>query len=77
MYKDLRQYNHLMAIAKQDDKYDDTHPEKLLTSLGMSLDDEEILTTTLANRLKTKIAKRHHIDFSQVDSICSQQYCLL
>lgn len=33
----------------------------------MSLDDEEILTTTLANRLKTKIAKRHHIDFSQVD----------
>ena len=67
MYKDLRQYNHLMAIAKQDDEYDDTHPEKLLTSLGMSLDDEEILTTTLANRLKTKIAKRHHIDFSQVD----------
>lgn len=41
--------------------------KKLLTSLGMSLDDEEILTTTLANRLKTKIAKRHHIDFSQVD----------
>lgn len=67
MYKDLRQYNHLMAIAKQDDKYDEKHPEKLLSSLGMSLDDEEKLTTTLANELKTKIAHRHHIDFSQVD----------
>lgn len=68
MYKDLRQYNHLMAIAKQDDKYDEEHPEKLLTSLGMSLDDEEILTTTLANRLKVKIAENHHIiDISKVD----------
>ncbi|MBB1086632.1 type I restriction endonuclease subunit R [Limosilactobacillus fastidiosus] len=67
MYKDLRQYNHLMAIAKQDDRYDDRHPEKLLMTLGMSEDDEEILTTTLANRLKAKIAKKHHIDFSQVD----------
>ncbi|GGI62969.1 type I restriction endonuclease subunit R [Limosilactobacillus caviae] len=67
MYKDLRQYNHLMAIAKQDDNYDDKHPEKLLTSLGMSEDNEEILTTTLANKLKTKIAQKHHLDLSQVD----------
>lgn len=67
MYKDLRQYNHLMALAKQDDDYKDDHPEKLLAELGMSLDDEETLTTTLANQLKTNIARRHHVDFSQLD----------
>jgi type I restriction enzyme R subunit len=67
MFKDLRQYNHLMAIAKQDDDYDEDHPEKLLTELGMSLDDEERLTNTLANRLKERVAKIHHVDFSQID----------
>lgn len=68
MLQDLRQYNHWMALAKQDDSYDEKHPEKLLTELGMSEDDEERLTTTLTNKLKDKIVKdRKLLDVSQID----------
>lgn len=68
MLQDLRQYNHWMALAKQDDLYDDENPEKLLTELGMSTDDEVRLTTTLANQLKDKVAQDRKIfDVSQID----------
>lgn len=67
MLKDLRQYNHLMAMAKQDDKYDENHPEKFLSEIGLSQKQEEILTTTLAITLKKRIAKRRNIDFEAID----------
>lgn len=68
MLQDLRQYNHWMALAKQDDQYDDKHPEKLLNEMGMSTDDEEMLTTTLTNRLKEKVVEdRKLLDVSQID----------
>ena len=67
MLKDLRQYNHLMAMAKQDDKYDENHPEKFLSEIGLSQEQEEILTTTLAITLKKRIAKRRNIDFEAID----------
>lgn len=67
MYSTLRKYNHLMAMAKQDDKYDDQNPDVLLNELGMDIDTEEILTTTLSNRLKKEIARIHHVDVSQID----------
>lgn len=68
MLQDLRQYNYWMALAKQDDSYDDKHSEKLLSELGMSVDDEERLTTTLTNRLKDKIVDdRHLLDVSQIN----------
>lgn len=68
MLQDLRQYNRWMALAKQDDDYDDQHPEKLLTELGMSEDDEGKLTTTLANKLKDKIVEdKKLLDVSQID----------
>lgn len=62
LYTQLQTYNHTMAKIKQDDKYDEKHPEKLLKSVGMSPDDEVMLTTTFANELKKRIAKRHHLD---------------
>lgn len=68
MLQDLRQYNHWMALAKQDDQYDEEHPERLLAELGMSTDDEETLTTTLANRLKDQVVKdKSLLDVSQID----------
>lgn len=68
MLQDLRQYNRWMALAKQDDEYDDQHPDKLLTELGMSEDDEEKLTTTLANKLKDQIVEdKKLLDVSQID----------
>lgn len=67
MYSGLREYNHLMSMVKQDDKYDDKNPDELLNELGMNTDTEEILTTTLTNEVKTKVAKYHKVDFSQID----------
>lgn len=67
MLKDLREYNHLMSMAKQDDKYDDKDPEKFLKEIGISQKNEEILTTTLAIDLRKKIAKRKNIDFQSID----------
>lgn len=67
MYSSLRKYNHLMSMAKQDDKYDDQNPEELLNELGMSTDDEEILTTRLTKETKKKIAILHKVDYSQIN----------
>lgn len=68
MLQDLRQYNHWMSLAKQDDAYDEKHPEKLLAEMGMSIDDEEILTTTLTNRLKDQVVHdKKLLDVSQID----------
>jgi type I restriction enzyme R subunit len=67
MYTDLRKYNRLMAMAKQDDQYNDADPSELVEEIGFDLDTEEILTTTLANQLKEKIAIRHNVDISQID----------
>lgn len=67
MLQDVREYNHLMALVKQDDLYDDLHPEKLLEAIGMSADDEVMLTTTLTNRLKDAIVQdKHLLDVSQI-----------
>lgn len=67
MYADLKKYNRLMAMAKQDDKYDDKNPEKLVSEIGFSVDKEEVLTTVLANRLKKEVARIHDVDVSQID----------
>ena len=58
----LNSYNNLMAQAKQDDKYDENHPEDMLDKIGINVDDEERLTTVLANDLKESIADKRHID---------------
>lgn len=67
MLKDLQQYNHLMAMAKQDDHYNEKQPEKFLNEIGLSQKQEEILTTTLAITLKKRIAKRIGADFNDID----------
>lgn len=67
VYSELNKYNHLMAMIKQDDNYDDVHPEELLIDLGMDTDTEEILTTSLANDIKKKISVVRNIDISQID----------
>lgn len=58
----LRKYNNLMSQVKQDDKYDEDHPEIMLGEIGLNVDDEERLTTVLANDLKESIANKRHID---------------
>lgn len=58
----LKNYNNLMAQAKQDDEYDEDAPEQMLETIGMNVDDEERLTTVLANDLKESIANKRSID---------------
>ncbi|WP_251717593.1 type I restriction endonuclease subunit R [Lactobacillus agrestimuris] len=67
MLRDLREYNHLMAMAKQDDEYDAKNPNTLLDEIGISERQEEVLTTTLAIDLRKSIAKRMDVDFSAID----------
>ena len=67
MLKDLREYNHLMAMAKQDDKYDAKNPNTFLNEIGISEKQEEVLTTTLAIELKKRYAKCKKVDFSAID----------
>jgi len=67
MYSSLGRYNHLMSMIKQDDNYDDEHPEKLLGELGMTVDSEAVLTTTLKNEVKERIAQIRNVDVSQID----------
>nr|WP_321315079.1 HsdR family type I site-specific deoxyribonuclease [uncultured Ligilactobacillus sp.] len=62
MLSHLRTYNNLMSQAKQDDRYDESHPEELLNQIGLNCDDEERLTTVLANDLKEAIANKRNID---------------
>lgn len=66
LYTQLQTYNQTMAKLKQDDKYDEKHPENLLKEVGMTPDDEMLLTTTFANELKAKIAERRHLDLSDL-----------
>jgi len=76
MYDLLDEYSREMAKLKQYTKnskgdgasgfnYDE--PNVLLHSLGMTAEQEEMLTVTLANELKEYIAKEKNIPFSQVD----------
>lgn len=73
MLKELRNYNTQIAKLKQypsdgpDVGYDYDHPEALIESLGMTVDESKILTTTLTNELKNAVAKTQHIQPSDID----------
>ena len=73
MLKELRNYNTQIAKLKQypsdgpDGGYDYDHPEALIESLGMTVDESKILTTTLTNELKNAVAKTQHIQPSDID----------
>lgn len=72
----LRQYNVGMAKLKQYDMeevsgtvegFDYDHPEKLIEHLGMTIDQEATLTTSLANELKNALADRRGIPPFQIE----------
>ncbi|MDF7672917.1 HsdR family type I site-specific deoxyribonuclease [Lactobacillus sp. ESL0701] len=66
MYNTLNNYSHSMARIKQDEKYDEEHPEKLLQELGMSEDDEAKLTGAFTSQIKECVAKSRHLDVSDL-----------
>ncbi|KRK72896.1 type I restriction endonuclease subunit R [Lacticaseibacillus nasuensis] len=66
MYNLLKRYNGLINQLKQDQHYDYDHPETLLNQIGLTSDQEQVLTGSLANDLKERIAQRRGVDFSDL-----------
>lgn len=65
-YNELNRYNRQLAQIKQYDDYDDQHPQKLMHSIGMNGDQEARLTGAIADGLKKRVAKHHHVDISDL-----------
>ncbi|MBF0775193.1 DEAD/DEAH box helicase [Streptococcus azizii] len=74
LFEELKEYNRLLSQLKQyteDDQgqkisvYD--NPEEFYSQIGITEDQEIILTTVLARELKESRAKREDIDISQVN----------
>jgi len=68
----LREYNIGMAKLKQydpesDEGFDYDNPDELIESLGMTPEQEVMLTTVLANELKTHISKEKKIPLYQIE----------
>ena len=72
----LKEYNAGMAKLKQYagdpidgeiDGFDYNNPDELIEKLGMNSKDEEMLTTVLANELKTYISKKKNIPVHQIN----------
>lgn len=73
-FEKLKEYNHLLSQLKQyttDDKgntvsaYDD--PEEFYDRIGITEEQEVLLTTVIAGELKARRAERDDIDVSQID----------
>lgn len=74
LFENLKEYNRLLSQLKQytedDDKYPISaydNPEDFYERLGLTEDQEVILTTVIAGELKERRARREDIDISQVN----------
>lgn len=74
VFEGLQQYNHLLSQLKQYAEDDDGKavsaydaPEDFYERLGITEDQEVMLTVVLAGELKERRAKRENIDISQVN----------
>ena len=76
MFNLMRTYSAGMSKLKQYDPdvvngedigFDYDNPDELVTLLGMTPEQEEILTTSLYNDLKERIAKNHDVPVAQIE----------
>ena len=77
MLTELRKYNAGMAKLKQyqpevDENgklvgYNFDHPDELIETLGMNVEEHEILTTSLANELRHSLAEKHKVSPLQIE----------
>lgn len=74
VFKNLKEYNRLLSQLKQYTEDDDKNPisaydnpEEFYELLGITEEQEVILTTVIAGELKERRAKREDIDISQVN----------
>lgn len=74
VFENLKEYNRLLSQLKQYTEDDDKNPisaydnpEEFYEQLGITEEQEVILTTVIAGELKERRAKREDIDISQVN----------
>ncbi|MFD2332594.1 type I restriction endonuclease subunit R [Cohnella sp. GCM10020058] len=74
VFENLKEYNRLLSQLKQYSEDDDKNPisaydnpEEFYERLGITEEQEVILTTVIAGELKERRAKRENIDISQVN----------
>ncbi|MEK4670676.1 type I restriction endonuclease subunit R [Niallia sp. FSL R7-0271] len=74
VFENLKEYNRLLSQLKQYTEDDDKNPisaydnpEEFFERLGITEEQEVILTTVIAGELKERRAKREDIDISQVN----------
>lgn len=74
VFENLKEYNRLLSQLKQYTEDDDKNPvsaydnpEEFYERLGITEEQEVILTTVIAGELKERRAKRENIDISQVN----------
>lgn len=74
VFENLREYNRLLSQMKQYSEDDDKNPisaydfpEDFYERIGITEEQEVILTTVIADELKERRAKREDIDISQVN----------
>lgn len=76
MFRLMRQYSMGMSKLKQYDfemldgeaiGFDYDNPDDLILNLGMELEEEKRLTTSLYNDLKERIAKKHDVPIAQIE----------
>ena len=76
MFNLMRTYSAGMSKLKQYDPdvvngedigFDDDNPDELVTLLGMTPEQEEMLTTSLYNDLKERIAENHNVPVAQIE----------
>ena len=76
MFNLMRTYSAGMSKLKQYDPdvingedigFDYDNPDELVTLLGMTPEQEEMLTTSLYNDLKERIAKNHNVPVTQIE----------
>ncbi len=74
VFENLKEYNRLLSQLKQYSEDDDKNPvsaydnpEEFYERLGITEEQEVILTTVIAGELKERRAKREDIDISQVN----------
>ena len=74
VFDSLKDYNHLLSQLKQYTEDDEKNPvsaydnpEDFYKRIGISEEQEVILTTVLAGELKERRAKRENVDISQIN----------
>lgn len=67
LFEAIKRYNSEVSRLKQHPEFDYDNPEKVLTELNITADQEKWVTTTAWYELKPMIGERRQVDYSSLD----------